>query len=261
MSKLIDRLEKVGQSSPIPFGFSAKSRREEPVPEIVVIGRAKSQDLAKSPGLAEASVDAILVSGDSWEGRAFKRITDSLQGRVWGVAVIGIDQDQAGKLQTKGCDFLVFSAQNTAAGVLNDDEPGKLLAVGPGLDEDLARAIQELPIDGALYSPKEPLLPLTVQKLIDVQIVRGLMDKPLVVEAPPDMGRTELQAFRDAGIVGLVVDLSSTDAITRMNEAIADLPRRKTRPASRDAIVPHPFSGLGTHVHDDEEQDDDEGDF
>ena len=261
MSKLIDRLEKVGQHAPIPLGFSAASRRDEPAPEMVVIGRATSEDLAKKPDLAEANVYAILVSGDRWEGRVFNRVTKSLRERVWGVAVSGIDQDQAGKLQEKGCDFLVISAHDTAAGVLNNEELGKLLAVGPGLDEEVARAIQELPIDGALYSPEEPLLPLTVQKLIDVQIVRGLLDKSFVVAAPPDMGRTELQAFRDAGIGGLVVELSSTDAITRMNEAIADLPRRKTRPASRDAMVPHPFSGLGTHVHGDEEQDDDEGDF
>ena len=264
MSKFIDMLEKVGQQLPSPMGFSPASRHSEAAPQILLVGRLRAEELSKSPGLAEAGVDALLIALESWDKRALDRITKPLGDRLWGVGVSGINEEQARELKAAGCDYIVFDAEDTAAAVLNDEEMGKVIAVSPNLSEDVARAIYELPIDAALFSPEQGLLPLTVRKLIDIQLVRGLVDRPFVMAAPPDLGRPELEAFRNAGITGLMLELKSADHISEIREAISNLPRRKPRATPRGAIVPLVPAGFPQPDQGGEEEgdeDDDDGEF
>ena len=204
---------------------------------------------------------AVVVSVDlSEDGLADGLgVTDDARDHIWGVRVSGASDDQAKQLREAGCDFLMFSADDTAASVLNDEELGKLLYVGHELDEEVARAIHDLPIDGVLFSPRDDLLPLTVKKLIDIQMVRCLVDKAFLIEAPSCLGRADLEALRDAGIGGLIVQLSDGDAIRGLKESIAALPRRKSAPTNR------PFVGLSTpapdfesHSHDGDEDGEDD---
>ena len=254
MSKLIEILEKVGQPTATSIGFGTSSRRDDPVPAIMLIGRVTPDELASQPGLADAQADAILVWLDAWKEGSLDKVTDVLADRLWGARVSGIDHDQVRQLEEKGCDFIVFEAENTAAAVLNDDTLGKFIAVGPDLAEDLARAIQELPIDGALLAPSEDLVPLTVDKLLNIELVRALIDGPFIVLAPPDLAPADLEAFRNAGITGLVIELSSPDAVGRTKEAIADLPRRKSGPRSRGTAIAQAPGEPGIPSEGDEEE-------
>ena len=143
--------------------------------------------------------------------------------------------------------------------MLNDEALGKLLNVGHELDEEVGRAVQDLPIDGVLFSPPGDLLPLTVKKLIDIQMVRGLVDKPLVIEAPSSLGPADLEALRDAGIEGLVVQLSEGDAIGALRESIAALPRRKPSSTSRPVVALRGTTAENaSHSHGGDEDDEDE---
>ena len=259
MSKLIDRLQKLGEPAATPMGFGAASRSNEGPLSLVLIGATTLAELKKSPELMEANVEAVAVTADPSEKGLAEGVSGTGEDRdhLWGVRVNSVNEEQAKQLIETGCDFLVFEAEDTAAAVLNDEELGTLLSVGPGLDEEVGRAIQDLPIDGVLFSPKGDLLPLTVKKLIDIQMVRGLVDKPLVIEAPSSLGQADLEALRDAGIGGLLVQLSDGDAIGELRESIAGLPRRKPPTSSRPVValrgttVEHE-----SHSHGDEDDED-----
>ena len=255
MSDLIDQLEKAGETAPSAFGFGAASRPHDFQAELVLIGRVDSDGVAKNSRLLEIQVDAFLVSLDSWNKRTLRSVAGSLADRLWGVSSKEMDRDRADQLKERGCDFFAFDAGSTAAGVLNDDELGKLITVGPDLNEDMARSIQDLPIDGVLFSPEQNLAPLTVEKLMEVQSVRGLVEKPFAMAAPAELGSAELEALRDIGVMGLVVDLTSPHAIEEMREAVAKLPRRRPRRQAFRALVPRMATESTPPGEGDEEED------
>ena len=266
MSKLIDRLESVGQSSPAPFGFGAASSADDVAPSITLIGLATETQLTKKSAVAAAAkAEAVMVDLDTGKpALAGDELPAALENRLWGVRVQGIDGEQARQLTGRGCDFVVFDADNTAAEVLNDETLGKVLAVGPDLSEDIARAIQGLPIDALLYSTNQDLLPLTVQKLIEIQMVRSLVDRPFILATPSVLGASELQSLRDAGVAGIVVEVSPSAHIAKTKEAIAALPRRKPGGTARDPVVPYATTGSAAQRqgdYDDDDDDDDPGDF
>ena len=260
MSRLIDRLERVGQQAPIALGFGAATRWEEAIPPMMLIGRVSQEQLTKGKkgdNLPDAEVDAIVVSWTSWDKRAAKRIGDALKDRLWGAQTDEIDQEQAAQLKEIGCDFIVFEPETTAGAVLNDEDLGKVMALGSDLTEEVARAMHELSIDSALFSPKEEMLPLTVGRLIGIQKVRGLLDKPFLLDAPLDLEPAVLESLRNGGITGLVVELTSAGAVAPTvaptREAIAKLPRR--RPEGRSRNIPLvPLTGPGFDHDDDEHE-------
>ena len=259
MSKFIDKLGKVGQATQGPIGFGTASRGGQAVPSMALIGCVTPDSLARNPKLVDAQVDAFMVLLSSPVESSLDNIIHSLNERLWGARVGGLDGEQAGKLRETGCDFIAFESDGTEAGVLNDDDLGKVISVGLDLTEDAAGAIHELPIDAVLLSTGDDVIPLTVRRLIEIQVVRGLVGKPLVMESPLQLAPAELEALRNIGVAGLAVELSSVKAIAGMRDAIASLPRRKSRPSSRDAAVPRVPSESGLHIHE-EESDDEEDD-
>ena len=257
MSKLIRRLEKAGQETAIPMGFGTGSRRDEADAPIMLIGRVTPDELAKDADLSAAQVDAFIVSLKSLKAPALRKIEESLRDRLWGASVSGLDADKVTRLKDSGCDFVVFDAGDTAAEVLSDEELGKVLAIGPGLSDDEARAIQELPIDGMMFTPENELLPLTVQKLIEIQLTRSLVDKPFAMAIESELGPPELESLRNVGISALVVGVSPVELIDSIKQAISTLPRRKPKAPSGHSVLAHPTAGMGLPAEQTREDDDD----
>lgn len=259
MSKFIDMLEKVGQLAPTPMGFGAATRRNNAAPQMAVVGLVRPQS---ARDVSDAQVDAFLVSLDSWDEGLLEQASDALGERLWGARVSGLSKEQAASLKEKGCDFIVFDAEGTAAAVLNDEEMGKVLAIGGALDEETARAIQDMPIDAVLFTPGKEMVPLTVQRLIDIQQVRCMVDKSFLMAAPAALTPDDLEGLRNAGITGLLVEVPSADAVAGLKQSIEGLPRRKPRSVSREAIAPRAPVGFDTaRREEEEEEDDDEEDF
>jgi hypothetical protein len=68
--------------------------------------------------------------------------------------------------------------------------------------------------------------------------------------------------LRNLGVTGLVLDLSAADDVAKTREAVASLPRRKTRPARGVALVPDSSqAGVPDVPHAPDDDDDDDDDF
>ncbi len=261
MSKLIELLDKTTDASPSPLGFGAASGRIAANPSIVLIGQAASDEVKGDPTLADSKADAFLVTMTSLDSNALDGIQKALKDRLWGVRVGALSEEQASQLKKQGCDFVVFDPENTAAAVLNDQDLGSIIAVNADLDEETGGAITGLSIDAAIYAPGESILPLTIQRLIEVQLVRDLVGKHFLISIPAGMTTSDLEVLKNAGISGMVMNLSSQEDIAKAKEAISRIPYR--RPRSRDRgrySVQAPTAGFVPTSQRDIPDDDDEDD-
>ncbi len=239
MSRLIEMLDKTHESSR-GLGFAAS--RQAATPSVVLIGRVTAQELADTEALAESDVDALLVTLDAADAGTVARISGLLGDRLWGARVGSVSAEDAQALKDAGCDFIVFDAEDTAAAVLNNADVGKIIAIDsedPEFDENTAKAVRTLDIDGALFASAESLLPLTVQKLLGIQATRALVGRRTILTAPAGLGKTDIEALRNAGVVGLAVSLAGADDVARMKADIAGLPRRQSQRSGATAKAPN----------------------
>ncbi len=255
MSRLMDLLEKAQSAAP-GIGFAA-SRQAVATPSLALIGRITAIELTDSPRTADSPADALLVTLDPSDDASVGRVGEALKDRLWGARVGSANPDDARALKDAGCDFIVFDAEGTSASLLNDDELGKVIAVGfdePDFDDDEARAIRSLDIDCALLTPAEGLMPLTVQKMLGIQKMRELVRKRTILNIPADTGKSELETLRNAGIYAVAVSLAdSADQMQRIKDDIAALPRRRPQ-SSRGSSTPSVgFGGSSSSVEDDDE--------
>ena len=240
MSKLIDMLERASSPSQTPMGFGPASRRADERPALAVIGRVSSSELGQDPGLAQADVEAVLVElhegvGEDGVNAAF----GALDGRIWG---LGVDERVGAEVvaaaRERGCDFVALDSNDAPASLLSEEDLGKLVSVQDELDERTAGAIRSLAFDGALYHPQEGLSPLSLGRLIAVQRAHRLLGNPFLVSVSPELSQAELKELRDAGIAGIVMELTDTDAIVRTRESIRGLPRSRPRARQRRNVAP-----------------------
>ena len=256
MSRLTELLDKTQSATP-GIGFAA-SRQATADPTIALIGRVTAAELVEDAGLAKSTVDAMLVTLDASDSSSVQGVSKALGERLWGARVGSMAADDASVLKEAGCDFIVFDAEGTSAAVLNDDDLGSVIAVGfddPEFDEDEAKAIRTLDIDCALLTSPDGLFPLTVQKLLSIQAMRATVRKQSILTAPPELGKSELETLRNAGVAAIAVSLAEAGGeIQRIKRDILDLPRRRSQ-SSRGQSSPAVGFGGGSS---NDEYDDDE---
>ena len=259
MSKFVDALSKTGEDSVAPLGFGPASGRGKSSASIVLAGQVTPRQLVDKPALGEAKVDALLVSLEAWDEAALDSIKGQLDERLWGVRLEAARLDQVRLLKKKGCDFVLFDATQTEASVLEEEDIGKIIAVASDLDEDVARAVNELPIDAVMLVTDPDLLPLTVSKLIGIEQVRGMVASPFVMAVPEGLSAKDMEILRNVGISALVVATSSLKEIGRTKESIDGLPPPKGRATRARAAVPsvgpEPSGGQPAPGEDDDEDD------
>jgi hypothetical protein len=264
MSKLGDKIEKLGQQTGSTLGFGAAARKNAVNPAMVLLGHAALTELKKAT-VQDSAADAFLVELDKWPGEALDKTAEALKDKLWGVRVAELDTEQAARLKELGCDFAVLGLGGTPASVLNDEGLGKYLAIGPGLDEDTARAIHELPLDGVLYAPHDKLFPLTLQSLFEMQKVRSYVDRPFLLATPALVDKAELETLRNAGVAGLVADATAKKDLSSTREAILNLPKPKPPKKGQSlALVPqYAQNDAAQHEHEQGEpgEDGDEDDY
>jgi len=241
MSKLIEKLENVGEVSYTPLGFGAASRREKPT-QMILIGATTLEQIQRDPALSQAPVHAFLMSANKKGASALKSLKESLAPLLWGLLSDGDDTlyPDVAEIKEMGCDFLVFGAKTTSAAVLQEEEMGKVLALEEALDENRARAIEDLPIDAVVQQAPEGLFPITIEALLQLQTTRGLLGKPFLLQVHHCPSSHELAALRDATINGLVVDLNEfkADQLKELRKTIDDLPPRKRQTGRTRALIP-----------------------
>lgn len=224
---------------------------------MLLMGSAPASDAGK---YADADgVDALLLTGAGNVAADDGKLT-ALDGKLWGVSVGEIGFQDLERLKDKGCDFVVPSSDDYSAAVLRDDDMTRGYEVDTSLNEDLARAIDFLPIDFLVLTPPPGIWPLKLSGLIKLQTTVSLVSRHFVLRMDRPPSPEELEVVRNLPVDALLVDLTvaSDDDLRKYRECIDGLPPRKPRPGAgdhSDAVGPQSGAAGGGHHHENDDDD------
>ena len=260
MNKLLDLLDRIREGAPAPLGFGVT--RPEKLPGMALIGLV-SQNYAKGMALVvKQGLDAAMVAGaDGPEG--VKQVVEGLEGKPWGARVTSLSQEEAQAYQDNGSDLLVFPLEGTAASALANEEIAHILCIEPNMEDRELRAVSSLPVDCYLLPLSQTGDSLTLSDLAAVGSVSRRSDKFILLEVSRQPNAKDLEALRDIGVQGLVMDVGAVPAkaLKELKAALMEMPRATYKRRGRTlAILPGSASSLPSEPEpqEEEEEEDDE---
>lgn len=241
-SKFLERLDEIREGQPARLGFGAARAQRTPGMALVVdVGDWMDEDLESAVGL---SPDAIIVSGPAAAGvgpadaEAIGRAAD---GANWGpLSAETLSAADAAVWREAGADLIVFSIRDTALDAVTSRDAARIMELPDNESPEDMRDIAALPVDAVLLNLSGDPADWTLQDLAAVARVSGRVGKHVLVRAYGTPAPGILEALRDAGVIGLVIDLiPGIDTIKKLQADLLDLPkpgaRRRSRPS---AILP-----------------------
>ena len=261
MSKLLDKMDKIGRGRTVSLGFGA-GRRGEKFPAMAVVGvltdKKKYSEQARI--LADVGVDGVLVD-EAGAGKALTDLIKKFKGIPWGPKVGELGIEASGKFRESGCDFLAFGPEKALIGAMEGEDTAYLLSIEPDMEERYLRTIEDLSVDGVLLPSSTVGFPVTVQHLMTLGAIREAFSKYLLLELPGVLSGRELEGLRDLGVDGVVVNpsvLSKTD-IEAIMASLKSLPKKpQSRSRKLDAVLPR--ASMGFVAGPEPDYDDDDGD-
>lgn len=210
MSKFIDKLKKVSKDSPQPMGFRVSKSVSEADNMILVASLAQADIDGLSGYVAGADAGLLCIPNLSSGAKALQKICKVVPDIPWGGWLTDTGLKEIKPLVKAGCDFVVFPPATTSLAAFEGNGVGKVLQLETSLGEGLLRAVDELPIDAVLVSrEQEGEHLLTWRDLMIFQRFAGSLSKPLLVSVPSDVAANELQALRDTGVDGIIVEVGA----------------------------------------------------
>lgn len=246
MSKLTEKLRRVGvtEAAPMGFGFSTATRAR--APQLAVVAELDAADAAAAAQAVADGADALLL--DSIANGALKAVVEAAATAPVGVRAGKASFEQLEAWQKDGADFFVFEGLDTPAAVLRLDGPARLLTVDLDWPDPVWRALEALPTDGGYY--RLPAGTVTFGTLLNV--ARALSAaRRLLVLGVDTVDRDTFLALRDIGVVSVAV---APDRVAAARQTALDLPPRKRRERERlEPMLPQPTrAGAPAADHDDD---------
>ena len=257
MSKLIQRIERLGKDTPAPMGFGAAARRQ-PMPTMVLL--AATAEPQSMPSLDGVTLDGVIFRGDGADGAAASQAMQSLPDVPWGAQSNALAADDVAALVNAGADFVSLTGLTSSLDAIHDDNIGKLLVVPVDLKEEHARSLEVMPVDAVVYADAVAS-PLTLEVLMHLATARCEIGRPFLLPVHGALTGWELECLREIGVEGVIADLETTDAgaLKALSEAIRGLPRRKSRGDSPSPTLPR-IGGQSLPQQDDDDFEPDDPD-
>jgi hypothetical protein len=233
MSKFIDKLKRLYRGEPQPMGFRATQLASSKlkIQLVASLTRESAESLTGHMEGADAGLLRIFTTSTGVE--ALQKICQAFPDIPWGGWLKGGSQEGIEQMTKAGCDFIVFPALDTPLAIIENAEVGRILEVDASLSEGLLRATNELPVDAVLIAGEQNQShTLTWQHLMLCQRFADLLTKPLLVSIPAEVTGGELQALWEAGVNGVVVEVSpeqSEDSLKKLRQVIDKLEFPTTR--------------------------------
>ncbi|MSQ06217.1 MAG: hypothetical protein EXR54_09660 [Dehalococcoidia bacterium] len=263
MGKFLDLMERIANGSPAGLGFGAA--RATKVPSMALITLVSGHHAHGLKTVATLVPDATLVSGLKGPA-ALGDIKGGLPAAPWGVSIEGLSEAEAKEYREHGCDLLAFPLQGTMAAALDEEEVGRVLCLEPHVQEPELRAIDTLPVDALLVNMTVVSGPWSLQDLMAIGAISRRSSKYVLVSVSQPPGKKDLEALRDLGVRGLVLDVGavSLEVLKELKTTLLEMPRKRPQRKERTtAILPGSVYGGGQAAgpahepdHEEEEEDD-----
>ena len=260
MSRFLERMERITVAAPGGMGFGAA--RTEKTPAIALVGLVSGGYAKGLKTVSDLGLDAALLSGIDDAG-GLKRIEKSLPSLPWGVKTSSLTESSAQEFRDSGCDILAFSLENTDASALVADDAARILYVDPDIEERELRTISALPVDVLILPMTGVSGPWRLAQIASVAAISRRVDKYILVEVSGTPSDKDLEALRNAGVDGLVLDVAAVgaDALEKLKSAAMALPKQRPSGRGRSAIVPSSVFPSSSAPEPEEEDDDDDDDI
>lgn len=260
MSRFLERMERITVAAPGGMGFGAA--RTEKTPAIALVGLVSGGYAKGLKTVSDLGLDAALLSGIDDAG-GLKRIEKSLPSLPWGVKTSSLTESSAQEFRDSGCDILAFSLENTDASALVADDAARILYVDPDIEERELRTISALPVDVLILPMTGVSGPWRLAQIASVAAISRRVDKYILVEVSGTPSDKDLEALRNAGVDGLVLDVAAVgaDALEKLKSAAMALPKQRSSGRGRSAIVPSSVFPSSSAPEPEEEDDDDDDDI
>ena len=259
MNKLLDLLDRIREGAPAPLGFGVT--RPAKLPGMALIGLVAKNHAKGMAVVAKQGLDAAMVAGaDGPDG--LKQAVEGLTEKPWGARVTSLSQEEAQAYQDSGLDLLVFPLEGTAASALSNEEMAHILCIEPNMEDRELRAVSSLPVDCYLLPLSQAGDSLTLSDLAAVGSVSRRSDKFILLEISRQPNGKDLEALRDIGVHGLVMDVGAVSAksLKELKDALMEMPRATFKRKGRTlAILPgSAFSAPSEPEHQEEEEEEDD---
>jgi len=239
MSRLIDEFLKATQSTSQPMGFRA-ARPAAAAGRITLIADLKIGAAGNPVDLTEGADAVLLRPGNSRPTpKTIQAMADNLPDIPWGVYLEDNGDRKTASSVEAGCDFIIFPASVRVSNTPQEEKVGRILQVESSMDDGLLRAVNDLPVDAVLIAdtPGEDDL-LVWHRLMIFRHLAYLISKPLILPAPADIGKEELNALCEVGADGILVEVDTgrTGGLKELRRVIDKLPPHS--PRNRDKMRP-----------------------
>jgi hypothetical protein len=230
---------------PAPFGFGAAQERRPEASMLAILQLDKDQ--AKKA--ADAShADAVILAGvePAKAAAAIKPFADV----PVGLRLTKADRAAVQAAREAGADFVLVDRE-TAGEALLEEGIGLTLALEGEMSDVELRTLGSLPLDALAVPP--PSEPFTVASVTALRRLSLLAQTPLLMDVADDIEASRLQALRDSGVAGIILDGKSAGKLKALAERIRSLPARGRRREERgEAILPS-LAGVASGDDDDDD--------
>lgn len=234
MAQIIDRLHGLSRPDQTPIGFGTKSSSPR-TPAMLLIGRAKAEEVKQISNKTYGIIDCLLL-----DGQPNKSAANSLHDTLWGTQLTTASIKTLNELQNIGCDFIFFDTDKIPAIIVRDDGMARGFSIQSPLDDDLARALDDLPVDFLVLDYQVKTSKLTFAKLIELQSTVSKVGKHIFVKVDECPNSDELSLLRDLPVDAIVLDVDSTNdlLVSDARNVINTLEPRKPRGHRETPLIP-----------------------
>lgn len=234
MSKLSDLIRKASRPEPAPLGFGAHAARAR-TPSLLAVVRLSSGDANKTEEASKKGADAVII--DAADPGKVKDALSKAGDITFGVRPSHADRKTVAALRESGADFVILEPESASAEATLEEKIGFVLDYRGDADDTALRLLGELGLDAIIVpSPPERL---SLAELLKLRRLAALTRVPLLTAVKHDAEPGYLQAIRDAGVAGVVVDSSAIGRLGDLKARIESLPARGRRREERvEAVLP-----------------------
>jgi len=259
MSKFIDRLNRMAQTTPYPIGFKQVHMTSEKPRMLLVASLAQAHCDNVADYMAGADAGLLPIPELSSGAKEIQEMSQLVPAIPWGGWLRGTNRRETKPMVKAGCDFVVFPATDTFLAVPQDDKAGKILEVEASLREGLLGTVNELPVDAVLIAsePGEGYS-ITWHHLMLFQRFADLLTKPLLVSVPPTVTANELEVLWEIGVDSVIIEVGGDRPPARLKElrqAVDKLTFPPQRKRGRAEVLLPRISGSTEMVTEEEEED------
>jgi hypothetical protein len=260
MSKLIDKLVKQRQPDVRPMGFLPGQSRTDKIK--LLLGAVISAENLEKLAAGLKSADAVLVEiAKADDLSILEKAAQNKESPTVGGWIKSNTAAVTKKVATQEFDFMVLAGAAPVT-LIRKEKTARLLEIDINLSEGLLRATGELPVEAVLVSGKASELALNINRLVQIQRLLIVVNKPLLLAISDNLSQSELQVLWDAGVGGVIIEVNDANDLQSLNDlrdAIDQLEAPAFRKKARAmAILPRAQGESVAASPDHEEEEEDE---